>query len=80
MGQPEIYTELPSHCRLGSLRGSLHEHGGKEAQSRPAEALRFAYRPSTKLFNLKLSFTKHKVDRLEIIDALEAILRELRES
>lgn len=38
----------------------------------------FAYRPPTKLFNLKLSFTKHRVDRDEVIHALEAILEDLR--
>jgi hypothetical protein len=40
----------------------------------------FAYRPPTKQFNLKLSFNKHKVERDEIIHALEAIISELRGS
>ena len=35
---------------------------------------------SIKVYNLKLSFTKTRVNRDEIIDALEAILRELRSS
>jgi hypothetical protein len=38
----------------------------------------FAFRPPTKQFNLKISFAKSRVNRDEIIDALEAILRELR--
>ena len=38
----------------------------------------FAYRPETKQFQLRLSFRKGRVDKGEIISALEAILRELR--
>ena len=38
----------------------------------------FAYRPPTKAFNLKLSFAKSRVNREEIIDALEAIIRDLK--
>jgi hypothetical protein len=40
----------------------------------------FAYRPPTKLFNLKLSFTKSRVSREEVIDALEGILKDLRKN
>ena len=40
----------------------------------------FAFRPLTKAFNLRMSFTKGKVDKSEIIAALEGILRELRAS
>ena len=40
----------------------------------------FAYRPATKTFNLKLSFSKSRVSRDEVIDALEGILRELRKA
>jgi hypothetical protein len=35
----------------------------------------FAYRPTTKAFNLKLSFAKSRASRDDIIDALEAIIR-----
>jgi hypothetical protein len=38
----------------------------------------FAYRPPTKAFNLKLSFGKVRVSRDEIIETLEAIIRDLR--
>jgi hypothetical protein len=38
----------------------------------------FAFRPETKQFNLRLSFRKGKVEKSEIISALEAILKELR--
>ncbi len=40
----------------------------------------FAFRPPTKAFDLRLSFRKAKVEKDEIIDALENIIRELRES
>jgi hypothetical protein len=38
----------------------------------------FAFKPPTKAFNLKLSFNKARASRDEIIDALEAIIRDLR--
>ena len=40
----------------------------------------FAYRPPTKAFNLKLTFPKSRVNRDEVIEALEAIVRELRKA
>jgi ParB family chromosome partitioning protein len=40
----------------------------------------FAFKPQTKQFNLRMSFRKGKVDKGEIISALEAIIRELRSS
>jgi ParB family chromosome partitioning protein len=42
------------------------------------KAFVFAFRPPTKAFNLRLQFSKSKVGRDEIIDALEGIIRELR--
>ncbi len=49
--------------------------GGRPARPR---AFTFNFRPQTKAFVLRLSFKKTRVDRTEIIDALEAILKELR--
>jgi ParB family transcriptional regulator, chromosome partitioning protein len=46
--------------------------------SRRPKSFVFAFRPPTKTFQLRMSFNKGKVDRTEIIDALEAILKELR--
>ena len=40
----------------------------------------FAFKPPTKSFQLRMSFKKGRVDRSEIIEALEGILRELRAS
>src|SRR3977135_3931507 len=39
-----------------------------------------AYRPPTKAFNLKLSFAKSRASREDVIDALEAIIKELRKA
>jgi ParB family chromosome partitioning protein len=51
----------------------------KPAAGRPKHYV-FAYRPPTKAFNLKISFAKTRATRDEVIDALEAILRDLRSS
>jgi ParB family chromosome partitioning protein len=40
----------------------------------------FAFRPPSKAFRLRLSFSKSRVEKVEIIEALENILRELRSS
>ena len=60
----------------GATRQKLRDEAKPKA-GRPKQYV-FAYRPPTKAFNLKLSFTKSRVDRDEIIGALEAILLELR--
>ena len=36
------------------------------------------YKAPTKAFNLQLRFTKSRVDRDEVIDALQAIIKELK--
>jgi len=61
----------------GATRQEVREATAKPKAGRPKH-FTFAYRPPTKLFNLKLSFTKSRVSRDEVIDALENILRELR--
>jgi len=38
----------------------------------------FSYKAPTKAFNLQLRFTKSRVDRDEVIDALQAIIKELK--
>jgi len=40
----------------------------------------FAYKPPTKAFNLKLSFNKGRASKDEVIEALEAILKDLRKN
>ena len=63
----------------GATRQQLREAAAKPKPGRPKQYV-FAYRPPTKQFNLKISFAKSRVNRDEIIDALEAIIRELRKS
>jgi ParB family chromosome partitioning protein len=61
----------------GATRQRLREEAAKTKAGRPKHYV-FAFRPTTKLFNLKLSFTKSRVTRDEVIETLEGILRELR--
>ena len=63
----------------GATRQQLREQAAKSKPGRPKHYV-FAYRPPTKAFNLKLNFTKSRVSRDEIIDALEGIIRDLRKS
>ncbi len=77
--KPEKMTALIEKIASqgGATRQQLRQSASKPKAGRPKHYV-FAYRPQTKQFDLKLSFTKHKVDRDEIIRALESILRELR--
>jgi len=61
----------------GATRQQVREVTAKPKAGRPKHYV-FAYRPTTKAFNLKLNFAKSRVSKDEIIDALEAILKELR--
>jgi ParB family chromosome partitioning protein len=63
----------------GVTRQQIREATAKPKPGRPKHYV-FAYRPPTKAFNLKLSFAKARVNRDEVIEALEGILRELRSS
>ena len=78
---PEKMTALVEKIagQGGATRQQLREAAAKPKPGRPKHYV-FAYRPPTKAFNLKLSFTKSRATRDEIIDALEAILRELRKT
>jgi ParB family chromosome partitioning protein len=61
----------------GATRQQLRDAVAKTRPGRPKHYV-FAYRPPTKAFNLKLSFSKSRASREDVIEALEAILRELR--
>jgi ParB family chromosome partitioning protein len=61
----------------GTTRQQLREAAAKPKPGRPKHYV-FAYRPPTKAFNLKLSFSKVRATRDEVIEALEGILRDLR--
>jgi ParB family chromosome partitioning protein len=61
----------------GTTRQQLRDAIAKPKAGRPKHYI-FAYRPASKAFNLKLSFAKARATREDIVEALEAILRELR--
>jgi ParB family transcriptional regulator, chromosome partitioning protein len=63
----------------GATRQQLRDAVAKPKAGRPKHYV-FAYRPPTKAFNLKLSFSKSRASREDVIDALEAILRDLRKA
>src|SRR5207247_6182681 len=52
----------------GATRQQVRAATAKPKPGRPKQYV-FAYRPPTKQFNLKLSFSKSRVNRDEIIDA-----------
>ncbi len=61
----------------GTTRQQLRDAAAKPQAGRPKHYV-FAFKAPTKAFNLKLSFNKSRASRDEIIDALEAILKDLR--
>lgn len=78
---PEKMTALVEKIASGgiSTRQEARQAASKPKAGRPKNYT-FAYRPPTKQFNLKLSFTKSKVQKDEIISALEGIINDLRNS
>jgi len=63
----------------GTTRQQLREAAAKPKPGRPKHFV-FAYKPPTKAFNLKLSFNKGRASKDEVIEALEAILKDLRKN
>ena len=61
----------------GATREALRKETAKPKAGRP-KAFIFSYRAPTKAFKLQLRFTKSRVERDEVISALEAIIQELR--
>ena len=60
-----------------ATRQEARKETAKPKPGRPKSFV-FAFKPPTKAFNLRLQFTKSRVEKDEIISALEAIIRELR--
>ncbi len=60
-----------------TTREEARKATAKPKPGRP-KAFRFTFRPPTKLFNLTMSFKKSKVERDEVIEALQEIIKELR--
>jgi len=63
----------------GVTRQDVRKETARGKSGRPKPFV-FAFRPETKQFNLRMSFRKGRVDKSEIISALEAIIKELRAS
>ena len=61
----------------GVTREAVRKETAKPKAGRP-KAFVFSYKAPTKAFKLQLRFTKARVDRDEVIEALENILKELR--
>ena len=61
----------------GTTREEVRTETARPKPGRP-KAFVFSYKAPTKAFNLQLRFTKARVEREEVISALEAILEELR--
>ena len=77
------------HQRMMALAERLVAQGGatrlqvREETAKPSGRPRpfvFNFKPPTKTFDLKMTFRKGTVERTEIIEALEAILSDLRQS
>jgi len=61
----------------GATREVVRRETARPKPGRP-KAFVFTYKAPTKAFNLHLKFSKARVERDEVISALEAILEELR--
>ena len=61
----------------GATRETVRKETARPKAGRP-KAFVFSYRAPTKAFKLQLRFSKARVDRDEVIEALENIIRELR--
>ena len=61
----------------GVTRETVRKETAKPKAGRP-KAFVFSYKAPTKAFKLQLRFTKARVDRDEVIEALENIIKELR--
>jgi ParB family chromosome partitioning protein len=61
----------------GVTREAIRKEAAKPKPGRP-KAFVFSYKAPTKAFRLQLRFTKSRVEREEVIEALEGIIRQLR--
>jgi len=60
-----------------TTREAVRRETAKPKPGRP-KAFTFSYKAPTKAFKLQLKFAKSRVERDEVIEALEAIIKELR--
>jgi ParB family chromosome partitioning protein len=78
-GDPEKMVALIEKLSRdgGMTREAARKEVAKPKPGRP-KAFVFSYKAPTKAFNLQLKFSKSKVDREEVIEALENIIEDLR--
>jgi ParB family chromosome partitioning protein len=75
---PKMLALVEKLAGQGSTtRQDVRKETSKPKAGRPKSFV-FAFRPPTKVFDLRLSFKKSRVEKAEIISALEAIIKELR--
>jgi ParB family transcriptional regulator, chromosome partitioning protein len=74
-----LIEKIAGQGQGGATRQQMRDAAAKPRAGRPKHFV-FAFRPSTKAFNLKLSFNKSRASRDEVIEALEIIIRELRKA
>jgi ParB family transcriptional regulator, chromosome partitioning protein len=74
----QLVEKITSH---GATREQLRKDADKEKPKagRPKSFV-FAFRPTTKAFNLRLQFNKRNASKDEVISALEEIIRELKKA
>ena len=80
-GDPEKMVALIEKLARdgGATREAVRKETAKPKPGRPKSYV-FSYKAPTKAFNLSLKFTKSRVERDEVISALEAIIQDLRSS
>jgi ParB family transcriptional regulator, chromosome partitioning protein len=64
----------------GATRQEIRQESSRKPKPGRPKNFLFQYRPSTKAFSLQLKFRKAQVERDEVIEALEAILDDLKRS
>ena len=79
---PQKMIALVEQLTRDAQSGAVTREQARKATASPKvgrpKAFVFQYRPPAKTFNLRLQFRKSDVDRQEVIEALEGIIRELR--
>ena len=78
-GDPQKMIALVEKISNGgtATREAVRKKTAKPKAGRP-KAYVFSYKAPTKAFRLQLRFTKSRVEREEVIEALQAIIRELK--
>ena len=74
-----LVEKMVTQGGVGVTRQALRKETSKQKPGRP-KSFTFSFRPPTKSFNLRMHFKKGRVDKSEIIEALENIIRELKSS